>query len=123
MTEYCKSYNIIYIYTCIYCNTYIILCSIIYIVPNSNLICIYRIPLQRHEIKRSWEEVRFNLEAKYGGNIYHGYGEVPEPLTNYLDVSRETFCNTLQLIVVHFIMYYSSTNNVSYDEVKFFQFF
>lgn len=44
-----------------------------------------KIPLQRHEIKRSWEEVRFNLEAKYGGKMYHGYGAVPEPLTNYLD--------------------------------------
>ena len=68
-------------------------------VSNSNLICIYRIPLQRHEIKRSWEEVRFNLEAKYGGKMYHGYGAVPEPLTNYLDVSRGTFCNALLIIV------------------------
>ena len=47
----------------------------------------FRIPLLRHQVRRPWSAIRNKLEAKYGTRgMSNSVGEVPEPLTNYLDV-------------------------------------
>ena len=52
----------------------------------------FRLPLQRQQIRRPWSTIKTKLEAKYGTNSYgvsNSVSEVPEPLTNYLDVSTK----------------------------------
>ena len=61
----------------------------------------FRLPLQRQQIRRPWSTIKTKLETKYGANSYgvsNSVSEVPEPLTNYLDVSTFKIINGVQIL-------------------------